>query len=66
MAFLKGAQIIEKRNSTNYSKWKLKMEMLLIKEDLFEAINETPPTPISIDSSRKRSEGEGSNRGDLS
>lgn len=49
MASLKESQIIEKLNSSNYSHWKLKLEMLLIKEDLFKVVTETPPTTNSME-----------------
>ena len=34
-----------KSNSSNYSLWKLKMKMLLIKDDLLKYIVEDPPFP---------------------
>lgn len=40
-------QII-KLNNDNYSNWKFKMEMLLIKEDLFDVIEEEPPRPVDV------------------
>lgn len=42
MAFSKESQIIGKLNANNYPDWKFKFEMLFIKEDLYDAITETP------------------------
>lgn len=48
MASVQEAQIIEKLSSIDYSNWKFEVEMLLIKEGLFEAITETPPTQLPL------------------
>lgn len=53
MTSVKEGQIIEKLNFTNYFNWKFKVEILLIKEDLFDAITETPLHTITTDCSKK-------------
>lgn len=43
---IKDISIIEKSNNTNYDNWVFKLEILLIKEDLFKYVTEeTPATP---------------------
>lgn len=53
MATFEESQIIVKLNSSNYLNWKFKLEMLLIKEELFEVISEDPPTLVNTDWQRK-------------
>lgn len=38
---------IVKLNSSNYSTWVFKMQMLLIKEDLYDVIENNPPDPLT-------------------
>lgn len=47
MASYKEKQVIEELNSHNFSNCKFKIEMMLIKEDLFEVVNDYPPTPTT-------------------
>lgn len=47
MAAIKESNLnITKLNNTNYSIWKFKMEMILIKEDLFDLIEKEPPNTV--------------------
>lgn len=47
MASYKEKQVIEELNSHNFSNCKFKIEMMLIKEDLFEVVTDYPPTPTT-------------------
>lgn len=47
MAIAKDNLVIEKLLATNYSTGKFKVEMLLIKVDLFHFITDDPPNPIT-------------------
>lgn len=49
----KESQIIEKLNSQNYSSWKFKIEIMLIKDDLFEVETENPLDPLNTDRVKK-------------
>lgn len=42
---LNRASIVEKLNGTHYGMWKIKIEMLLIRNDCFSVINGTYPDP---------------------
>lgn len=57
MATIKETQIVEKLSSSNYSTWKFKLEILVIKEDLFELVTDEPPTPVTNDWQKKRQKG---------
>lgn len=41
----KEISLIEKLHNSNYDNWSFKLEMLLIKDDLFHFITEGPPSP---------------------
>lgn len=45
--------IIEKLNSNNCAIWSFKIQMLLMKENLFNNITDDPPTPLNTDSTKK-------------
>lgn len=47
--FKRHSVIVEKLNTKNYTTWKFKIEMLLIKKELFEIITENVPTPTTTD-----------------
>lgn len=47
-------QLVEKLNENNYSTWKFKTEMLLIKEEIFTVITDNVPMPITTDWGKKR------------
>ncbi|XP_071037145.1 copia protein [Parasteatoda tepidariorum] len=53
MALSRDSQLIEKLNQHNYSHWSFKMSMILIKEELYEIVTDTPPNPITADWSKK-------------
>lgn len=53
MATLKERQITGKLKSNNYYNWNFKLEMLLIKEGLFELATETPTAPITKEWQKK-------------
>jgi len=38
---------IAKLNGNNYQTWKFKVELLLIKEDLWEVVSQDPPDPVT-------------------
>lgn len=46
-------QIVEKWKSTNYLNWTFKIEMLLLQEEIVEAITETSHTLITTNSFKK-------------
>lgn len=52
MAGIKEIQVV-KLNSNNFSIWKFKLEMLLIKEKLFEFVIDEPTNPITTEWQKK-------------
>jgi len=44
-----GRVSIAKLNNTNYQTWKFKLELLLIKEDLWCTVSDDPPDPITVE-----------------
>jgi hypothetical protein len=44
---------IVKLNGSNYQTWKFKVELLLIKDDLWEVVNEAPPDEVTAEWSAK-------------
>ena len=40
---------IAKLNGSNYQTWKFKVELLLIKEDLWDVVSEDPSEPVSAE-----------------
>lgn len=49
IASTKEDTIIENLNANNYWNWQFKIEMLLIKEDLFDVITDSPPDTAKND-----------------
>ena len=45
----KSSSKIENLNNQNYQTWKFKMELLLIKEDLWETITKEIPDPVTAE-----------------
>ena len=45
----------EKLNGNNFQIWKYKMEMLLLKEELWDTISESKPDPVTEEWKRKNS-----------
>ncbi|KRX12468.1 Retrovirus-related Pol polyprotein from transposon TNT 1-94 [Trichinella nelsoni] len=48
-----GKPVIAKLNSSNYQLWKLKMKVLLMRDGLWDLVNQPKPCPIPEDWSRK-------------
>ena len=54
--------LIKKLNSSNYSLWKVEMQMLLMKEDLFKIYWGRNPNEMNADWKKKWYKGEGHNK----
>lgn len=53
MVSYKEAFNVEKLNNTNYQIWKFKIQMYLIKEELFTVITKQVPNPLTAEWTKK-------------